>query len=174
MGTKKKRNNRLLREVRCRNDTLRSEKLAALKEKRNDLHRLVNEIMDLEELKCVSYCSEIAENLEKIDKQVKDNDDIVQNRMGVFEKTEMSGLDIIEYYEDITARLEKYENINLSKYFDRQVYAEGRTDVSGLRRMVGEVKISNPVSSKVENSLLSSTKMRRFTLFDRRHLTMHG
>ena len=124
--TKKKRKKRQMQEVKCRNGTLLSKKLECLKRKRKDLHRRIDSLVDEEEEICHTHTSELLEKFRKVERKHVNDCEAVQKMLNTFEKTTMTGLDLILYYEELSSRVKGMEDsIDAEEYCDRLIFQGG-------------------------------------------------
>ena len=148
---KSRRKTRKFREVKCQNDSVLSNNVKSLENKREQLYHVVDELIDKELNTCQSRNTELAESFEKVEKKHIDEDGTVEKMLTVFEKTTMTGLGIIEYYEDLRSRVEWMEsNVDVEQFCDRLVYHEGTVDKNKIHRMIGDVREAKKASQSLE------------------------
>ena len=121
-------NKRTIRDTKYRNKTLHNMKVTRLKEKRAEIHKLVDSVIDCRLQVCES-------NLEQNNAEVKQFDDkhlAEQSRIDTmivtFQNTTMVGLDLIEYHEALQTAVSEIASIDLTEYEDRQINQEGEVD----------------------------------------------
>ena len=152
---KRRRKARKFREVKCQNDNVLSNNVKSLEERREQLHKVVDELIDKELNTCQSHNIELVEKLESIEKKHVDEYDKVEKMLTVFENTTMTGLGIIEYYQDLKTQVERMESdVDVENCYDKLVFREGEVDKKEIHRMVGEVKETTSLSRSTE--MLSS------------------
>ena len=138
---KRKPKLRKFQEVKCRNEHVLSNNVTSLEERRENLHTLIDELIDKDVNRCHDHNTKLKEDIEKIEQKHAGTDNTIQEMLSTFEKTTMTGLDIIEYYDKLSSLLEKMESdVDIAKYRDMLVYREGEVDRGQLQRMVGDVK----------------------------------
>ena len=138
---KSRRKTRQFREVKCHNDFVLSNNVNTLEERREHLHRVVDELIDKELNTCKSHNTELTEDFEKVEKKHIDEDGAIEKMLTVFEKTSMTGFDIIEYYEDLKARVDSMDSdVDVTQFVDRLLYRKGDVDKIQMQGMVGNTK----------------------------------
>ena len=132
---KRKPKSRKFREVKCRNEHVLSVKVKSLEERREQLHRIVDELIDKEVNTCQSHNAKLKEDLENKESKHNENDDKIQNMLTTFEKTTMTGLDIIEFYDKLNLLVDTMETeLDLGSYCDRQAYLGGEVSRTELQK----------------------------------------
>ena len=155
---KRKPKLRKFREVRCRNEHVLSNNVTSLEERRENLHTLVDELIDKDINRCRDHSTKLTEEIAKTEQKHAETDDKIQEMISTFAKTTMTGLDIIEYYDKLRSLVEQMESeVDIAKYRDMLVYREGEVDRGQLQHMVGDVKEAKkesendkPVNAKTE------------------------
>ena len=136
-----------------------------LEERREKLHSIVDEIIDKDVQTCQYQNMRLAEDLEKTETMHVEEDGKIQQMLTTFEKTTMSGLDIIAYYEKLSSLVETLvTEVDIDKYCDRVVYREGKVDSSELQRMIGEVTEVEKIlpSPEQEDTPATAKKVSKF------------
>ena len=155
---KRKPKRRKFHEVKCHNDHVLSCNVKLLEERRAKLHSIVDELIDNGMKTCQTNNAKLTADLDKLKQKETETDDKIQEMLTTFEKTTMTGLDIIEYYDRLRSLVESMESdLDVAKYRDMLVYREGEVDRGQLQRMVGDVKEvkkesenDKPVTAKTE------------------------
>ena len=155
---KRKPKLRKFKEVKCRNEHVLSNNVTSLEERRENLHTLIDELIDKDVYRCHDHSTKLTEDIEKTEQKHTETDNKIQEMLSTFEKTTMTGLDIIEYYDKLSSIVEKMQSdVDIAKYRDMLVYQEGEVDSGQLQRMVGDVKEvkkesenDKPVTAKTE------------------------
>ena len=138
-------------ETKCCNENVLSNNVNSLENKRQQLHSIVDELIDKEVNKCQTHNDKFGNDVDKLEQKHNESADKIQRMLTTFENTTMVGLDIIEYYEKLCSLIEeKGVALDLEKYCDRLVYREGEVDQYGLQRMVGEVEEAERVPGSPE------------------------
>ena len=138
---KRKPKRRKFNEVKCHNDHVLSCNAKSLEERRAKLHSIVDELIDKDMKTCQTNNAKLTADLDKLKQKETETDDKIREMLTTFEKTTMTGLDIIEYYDKLSSLVEKMESdVDITKYRDMLVYREGEVDRGQLQRMVGDVK----------------------------------
>ena len=124
------------------------------------LHTIIDELIDKDVKRCHNHSTKLMEDLEQIEQKHTETDDKIQEMLTTFEKTTMTGLDIIEYYDKLSSLVEKMEaNVDIAEYRDMLIYQEGEVDRRQLQRMVGDVKeIKKESSSSERVEVLANAK----------------
>ena len=122
---KKKRKDRALRETKRRNATLLDRKLESLEEKRDEIHKAVDKLIDKQKTECESYSDKLLKDVQNLEKIVKYEEDEIVKMLDMFEKTTAKGLDIIEYYDKLCSRVDLLEVPSFMEHNDQQVYQTG-------------------------------------------------
>ena len=148
---KRKRKLRKFREVKCRNDNVLSSNVKSLGERRKKLHNIIDELIDKDMNKCRTQSAKLMEDLEDVEKEQTETDNKIQEMLTTFDKTTMTGLDIIEYYDQLRSLIENMDaDVDVRKYHDKLVYREGKVDSLQLQQMVGEVKDADKATASSE------------------------
>ena len=138
---KRKPKLRKFQEVKCRNEHVLSNNVTSLEERRKNLHTFIDELIDKDVNRCHDHSTKLAKEIEKTEQKHTKTDDKIQEMLSTFEKTTMTGLDIIEYYDKLSSLVERMQSdVEIAKYRDMLVYREGEVDRFQLQRMVGDVK----------------------------------
>ena len=149
--TKRKPRIRKFREIKCRNKNVLSNNVNSLEKRRQQLHGIVNELIDKEVKKCKSHNDKLANDIGILERNHIENDTQIQKMLTTFENTTMVGLDIIEYFEKLSSLVESVEaDVKVEEYSDRLIYREGEVDQGGLQRMVGEMEEAKRVPGSPE------------------------
>ena len=145
-------------EVRCHNDHVLSYNVTSLEERRAKLHCIIDELVDKDMKTCRTQNAKLMENLNRVQQKETENDDKIKEMLSTFEKTTMTGLDIIEYYDKLSSLVERMKSdLDIAKYRDMFLYREGEVDKCQLQRMVGDVKEAEWPSVPPEIVMLSGT-----------------
>ena len=138
---KRKPKLRKFQEVKCRNEHVLSNNVTSLEERRKNLHTFIDELIDKDVNRCHDHSTKLAKEIEKTEQKHTKTDDKIQEMLSTFEKTTMTGLDIIEYYDKLSSLVERMQSdVEIAKYRDMLVYREGEVDRGQLQRMVGDVE----------------------------------
>ena len=138
---KRKPKRRKFYEVKCHNDHVLSYNVKLLEERRAKMHSIVDELIDKDMKTCQTNNATLRKDFDKLNQKETETDDKIQEMLTTFEKTTMTGLDIIEYYDKLSSLVERMESdVDVAKYRDMLVYREGEVDRGQLQRMVGDVK----------------------------------
>ena len=86
----------------------------------------------------------------------------LEKMMTTFEKTTMTGLDLIEYYEKLNAKVDALKTIDISRFCNLLVFEEGDVDRNVLKTMIGETQDVQQDSDKVE--MISSFQHKESTV----------
>ena len=148
---KEKPKSRKIREVKCRNTNVRSNNVNALEKRREQLHSIVDELIDKQVNKCQTHNDQFGNDVDRLERKHNESDGKIKRMLTTFENTTMVGLDIIEYYEKLSSLVEEEEAaLDVEKHCDRLVYREGEVDQGGLQRMVGEVEEAERIPGSPE------------------------
>ena len=148
---KRKPRMRLLREVKCRNEHLFTDNVNSLEETREKLHHIVDELVDKEVNTCQTNKAQHDADLDKMERPHIEDDEKIQKMLTTFEKTTMTGIDIIEYHEKLSALIEGKEVVSgAEKFCNRLVYRQGKIERNELQRMVGEMRKAKEVLESPE------------------------
>ena len=138
---KRKPKRRKFYKVKCHNDHVLTCNVKLLEERRTILHSIIDELIDNDMKTCQTNNATLTEDLDKLKQKETKTDDKIRVMLTTFEKTTMTGLDIIEYYDTLSSLVERMESdVDIAKYRDMLVYREGEVDKGQLQRMVGDVK----------------------------------
>ena len=145
----KRKPKRKFREVKCRNEHVLSNNVTSLEERRENLHTLIDELIDKDVNRCHDHSTKLTEDIEKTEQKLTETDDKIQEMLSTFEKTTMTGLDIIEYYDKLSSLVERMEyDLDVAKNRDMLVYREGELDRRQLQLIVGDV---NEIKKESQN-----------------------
>ena len=137
---KRRQKTRKFREVKCLNENVLSNGKNSLEKRRQKLHRVVDELIDKESDICQSQNYKLTDGIGNAEKKQAEADTKIGSMLAVFQKTTMTGIDIIEYYEDLRSRVESMgSDIDVKQFIDRSTYKEGKVDKDEMQRMVGNV-----------------------------------
>ena len=166
---KRRRKTRTFREVKCHNDCVLSNNMKSLEERREQLHQVVDELINKELNICHSHNAKFFSRIfRKLEEKHNKEDRQVEKMLSVFEKTTMTGLDIIEYYEDLRLRVVRMEScVDTNQFLDRLVYREGKINKNELERMVGAMMDSSEMQRENEKDMVVSRKGKKLS-FERK------
>ena len=155
---KRRRKTRQFREVKCHNDCVLSNNVKSLEERRKQLHQVVDELINKQLNICQSHNAKFFSRMfRKLEEKHNTEDCQVEKMLSVFEKTSMTGLDIIEYYEDLRLRVVRMEScVDTNKFLDRLVYREGNINKNELERMVGAMMDSSEMKQDDKDEMMVS------------------
>ena len=148
---KQRRKDRVVRETKCRNETLLKKKLGSLEKRRDEMHQAVDKLIDKQKAECKSYSDKMSRGVQNLEKKVQEEEDEIMKMLNIFEKTTTKGLDIIEYYEKLCSRVNDLELPSLSEHYDRQVHQEGEIKNDELKQMIGEVTVISSIPKVIGN-----------------------
>ena len=138
---KRKSKLRNFREVKCRNEHVLSNNVTSLEERRKNLHTLIDWLIDKDVNRCHDHSTKLTADIEKTEQKHTETDNKIQEMLSTFQKTTMTGLDIIEYYDKLSSLVERMEyDLDVAKNRDMLVYRDGEVSRRQLQRMVGDVK----------------------------------
>ena len=173
---KRKPKRRKFHEVKCHNDHVLSRNVKLLEERRAKLHSIIDELIDKDMKTCQTHNAKLTADLDKLKQKEAETDDKIRKMLTMFEKTTMTGLDIIEYYDKLRSLVERMQSdVNIAKYRDMLVYREGDVDRGQLQQMVGDVKEvkkesenDKPVTAKTEptKQAIAETEPTKQTIAD--------
>ena len=162
---KRRRKTRQFREVKCSNSNMLSVNITSLEGRREQLHKVVDEMIDKELNTCQSHNSKKADGLRKVEEAHSEKDGAIEKMLDIFDKTTMVGLDIIEYYEDLQSRVLRMEStVAIDQFSERLVYREGKVDRNELQRMVGTVMDSNEMEGEDDKAMMVSRMGKKLSL----------
>ena len=95
------KNKRHMRNVRCRNETLRKHNLENAEKKRSELHQVVDELVNSHVENITAHSDKLDKEINKEVEKMEEDETELEKMMTTFEKTTMTGLDLIEYYEKL-------------------------------------------------------------------------
>ena len=143
-------NARHIQHVKCGNDTLLNENLERAETKRAELHKIVDELID-SHVDCMrAHNAKLDEEINKEMEQFEKDETALVNMLQTFKNTTMVGLDLIEYYERLKTKADSLKTIDLSQYYSRQIYQEGKVDCASLQEMIGKVEEIKSSTNTVE------------------------
>ena len=134
------KNKRHIRNVRFRNEMLRKLNLENAEKKRAELHQVVDELINSNVVCITTNCEKLDIEIRKEEESLERADTDLDKMIETFEKTTMTGLDLIEYHEKLNAQVESLKIIDVSQLYNRQVYEEGEIDRDGIQAMIGKTK----------------------------------
>ena len=146
----KDRNRRRLRNVKCSNESLMTVNLANIEKKRAEMHRMVDELINLHVGSLKDVSAKLKENISKEEEHFLEEDFELRIMFEKFQEASLSELDLINYYQKLTSKVDEKETIDVSKFCDKHVFEEGVIDHDILRTMLGEMKLIQQSSNKVE------------------------
>ena len=152
---------RKLYEVKSQNINMHSNNVESLEQTRKKLHDVLDQLINKELHECKTHSTKLAKGLDKVEEKHTRCHNQVQKMLDTFEKTTMTGLDIIEYYENLSSQVETMEtDVDLGTYRDRLVYEYDQVDISALQEMIGKAKEVNkgPRPPKQLSAFVSNTK----------------
>ena len=144
------KNRRHLRNVQCGNEQLLKRNLENAEKRRAELHRTVDDIIDLH-VKCMTeHSQKLGEEIDReVDKLQEDESELMK-MLETFEKTTTVGLDLIEYYEKLREKVDTLQTLDISQYSSKHMFVEGELDRDSMHKMIGEVTEIKPGTNSVE------------------------
>ena len=150
INTRRLKNERHLRSVKTRNITLLQHNLDNAEKKRSELHQTIDELINIKVDAMKEHGKNLAEEIRKGEEMLHRDNAELDTVMEKFTKTEMSGLELIQFYEDLNARVEAHHILDLQYQTNTQVFEEGEVDREGIQKMIGQTKDVNECSCEVE------------------------
>ena len=158
INPKRSQNRRNLRNVKCRNENVVRMNLEDVEKKRKEMYDAVDKIINV-------HVKIIKSRGELIDREIKRHEDSMENEettllgmIETFRQTTMVGLDLIEYHENLSSKIDNFRFIDLSHYVytNKQVYMEGDVIEDDLKKMIGEIREGE--TEKLRTEQISSFK----------------
>ena len=141
---KKKHKDRIVRETKCRNETLLNKKLNNLEKRQEEMQQAVGKLIDQQKAECQSYSDKMSIDVQILERKTEKDETEIKKMLDTFERTTTKGLDIIEFYQKLCSKVSDFEVPSFCEHNDRYVYQEGHINSDRLREMIGSV---NEISS---------------------------
>ena len=98
-------------------------------------------------------------DLEGVEKEQTETDNKIQEMVTTFDKTTMTGLDTIEYYDKLRSLIEDMDaNVDVRNYHDKLIYREGKVDSLQQQQMVGKVKEADQATASEPVKVIAITE----------------
>ena len=143
-------NRRHLRNVECSNESLMTVNLANIEKKRAEMHRMVDELINLHVGSLKDVSAKLKENISKEEEHFLEEDFELKIMFEKFQEASLSELDLINYYQKLTSKVDEIRTVDVSKFCDKRMFETGAIDYAILRKMIGEIKLLPQSSNKVE------------------------
>ena len=140
-GLKQKSFTRTFNEVQCHNHNLLVDNTQSLDERRKDLQDNINELIEKDIRTCRAHNVALVKDSDEVKQKHIENECEIQAMLCTFENTTLTGLDLIEYHENLRSRIEKMGIAgDVKLYRDGHVFSAGKVNKDELQQMVGNTK----------------------------------
>ena len=144
------KNCRHIRNVKCRNETLLKRNIEKAEKKRAELNRAVDDIIDSHINCMIEHNQKLGAEINKEVERLQEDESEILQMLETLQKTTMTGLDLIEYYEKIRTKADTLQTLDISQYCSKQLFTQGELDCANLNKMIGQVTEISPGMQSVE------------------------
>ena len=137
---KQNHNRRHLHEVKSMNKSLFEMNLDNVEKKRREMYDAVDKIINAHVDSIKSHNAGLGAEIKTEEDKIMRDESTLLRMIETFRKTTMTGLDLIEYYEDLKTKADALQTEDLSHYRNKQLYMDGFVVIEDLAKMIGDMK----------------------------------
>ena len=143
ISAKGSHNREHLGEVNGKNELSTKTYREHIKKKRAELHKAVDDFLDSHEHSLDSHSAKLRDKINEQETAFEVDESVVLKMVETFKKTTMKGLDLIEYCEELKSKVHALPTIDVSNYYNKQVYVTNEFDGTILQKLIGEIRESS-------------------------------
>ena len=110
----------------------------------------VDELMNSIVISLTDHSAKLAEAIFDEENLVGERDADLIKMIETFRDSDIEGVDLIEYYEELKSKADTLPVLDISHYRDNYLYKEGDISCESLLTMIGEIREANKSSAEVE------------------------